>query len=247
VTAGGHPLVGRVREVRGACALLDDVRVGRGRALLIGGEPGVGKTRLAEEIAETARDRRFDVAWGRSSEEGGAPSFWPWIQALRSRLRGVATSDISRRIGVGREHLLKLLPELGRADETEADGRKVDDDHSARFQLFEAVVQLLRLLSAERPLTLLLDDIHAADESSLRLLRFVAGSIFDMPLLLVVTYRDTEVTVGDLRGDVLASLLREPVTHTIGLEGLDADEVTPPPATTRRESSLTAPRETRSW
>ncbi|HSP65227.1 MAG TPA: AAA family ATPase, partial [Candidatus Deferrimicrobium sp.] len=220
MTTRHHALFGRSREVRIVHSLLDEVLTGRGRVLRIGGEPGIGKTRLAEEIAESARDRRFAVAWGRSLEEGGAPPFWPWIQALRSFLRGADTRALSARIGMGREHLLRLLPELGATD----DNRARDDD-SARFQLFDAIVRLLGLLSEKQPLAILLDDIHTADDASLRLLRFTAVSMVDLPVLLVVTYRDTEVATRGVPGDVLGSLLRAPATHAIGLDGLDAGEV----------------------
>src|SRR6266516_2781422 len=79
--------VGRERELRELEAGLEDALSGRGRLFLIGGEPGIGKSRLADELATLAKERGARVLWGRCWEAGGAPAYWPWIQALRAYVR----------------------------------------------------------------------------------------------------------------------------------------------------------------
>ena len=79
--------VGRERELRTLLDALDAALAGRGSLFLIGGEPGIGKSRLADELASHARARGVLVLWGRGWEDAGAPPFWPWVQALRSYLR----------------------------------------------------------------------------------------------------------------------------------------------------------------
>ena len=86
MTSSGRsdPFVGREREMAALIPMLDDASQGRGQLVMLAGEPGIGKTRLAEEFAKAARDREFKIHWGRSYEDTGAPPYWPWTQILRS-------------------------------------------------------------------------------------------------------------------------------------------------------------------
>src|SRR5215212_5347651 len=84
--AGPAPLIGRERELAALSACLDAALAGRGGGVLLAGEPGIGKTRLAEEIAALARERGARVLWGRTYEGEGAPAYWPWIEVLRGLL-----------------------------------------------------------------------------------------------------------------------------------------------------------------
>jgi predicted ATPase len=160
--------VGRERELEQLIAGIDDAIVGRGRLFLLVGEPGIGKSRLADEVMRAARARRIEVLVGRCWEAGGAPAYWPWVQSLR----GLA--------GEARPELSALLQGEPTAEESASD----------RFRLFDATAQFLRSASQDRPLLLFLDDVHAADEPSLLLLRFLARELAPARVMLVAACRD---------------------------------------------------------
>lgn len=217
-----HTFIGRDAEVAELSAGLEDAIGGRGRLFLIAGEPGIGKTMLAEQLAARARERGARVLWGRCWEGGGAPAYWPWTQVLRPLID--ENSEATRAGGgTNAADLVGLLPEL-----TERSGGVAGPDLStqsaaARFRIFAAVAALLRRVSSVQPLLMVLDDLHAADPASLLLLRFVAGDLRGEHLLVVVTYRDIEA---HRRGDVteaLGQLVRE--GPSIRLQGFDHAEV----------------------
>jgi tetratricopeptide (TPR) repeat protein len=194
--------VGRGRELSELELGLDDARAGRGGLFLLTGEAGIGKTRLADELAEKARARGFSVRWGRCWEVGGAPAYWPWIQVLRGLLRDAG--DLAFEAGTS-EALARLLPELGAAP---ALGESGDASHE-RFRLFDAVTTALRDAARAKPMLVVLDDLHAADPSSLALLLFVARGLRDSHIFALGTYRDQEARLGPDRGEALARIARE--------------------------------------
>jgi DNA-binding SARP family transcriptional activator len=216
--------VGREAEVAALRDGLDDAFAGRGRLYLIAGEPGIGKSRLAEELAADARGRGALVLVGRCWEAGGAPVFWPWVQALRSYIDAAEPDTLRAQLGSGGSDLAQLFPELeplvGRPAAPEAFASE-----GARFRLFDSLTTFLRNAAATVPLVLVLDDLHAADEPSLLLLRFVARELGSSRLLVVAAYRDVDPTLGDSLLATLAELVREPVTRTLGLGGLDEPAV----------------------
>ena len=130
------------------------------------------KSRLADEYATRVAADGALVVWGCCWELGGAPAYWPWTEALR----GV----IAQRSAAGADELGQLLPELQRPAVESAP----EHAESARFRLFEAVVQFLRMASTEQPVVVVLEDLHAADEPSLVLLQYVAvlprGCVFSL-------------------------------------------------------------------
>jgi DNA-binding SARP family transcriptional activator/tetratricopeptide (TPR) repeat protein len=215
--------VGRERELTELAAGLDEAVAGNGRLFLLGGEPGIGKSRLAEEIADRAREREMRVLWGRCWEAGGAPAHWPWVQSLRAVLRGREPAQLQPLVGQGAGQLAELLPELRELlPDVPAAAR---DPDAARFRLWDAVSEFVASTAREQPLLLVLDDLHAADESSLLLLRYLAGTLTDVPAVLLGAYRDTETGPGHPLEPVLADLMREPLARRIALTGLDRDDV----------------------
>ncbi len=209
--------VGRERELADLEAGVEETLAGRGQLYLLAGEAGIGKTRLCDELALRASDRGLLVRWGRCWEVGGAPPYWPWIQLLRALLR-------ERRVELeplARETLARLLPELALAGAAPAPWQQ--DSAEQRFQLFDAVTQYLRDVSRDTPLLAILDDLHAADPSSLALRLFVARELRDLRVCLIGTYRDREVLVSQDARESLARLARE--AHTLAVARFNQDEV----------------------
>ena len=216
--------VGRERELTDLDAALDDVVAGRGRIVLVAGEPGIGKSRLTDELIGRARARDAGVVVGRCWEAGGAPAYWPWVQALRAYVREAEPDVLREQLAGGAADLAQLLPELRELFGDLPEPAAPDPD-GARFRLFEAVSGFLRCATEARPLVLVLDDLHAADDPSLLLLQFVAREIADSPLLVICAYRDVDPALHQPLVAALAQLVREPGSVHIELEGLSQADV----------------------
>jgi len=221
--APGRVFVGRERELSELLTGFADAAAGNGRLFMIVGEPGIGKTRLALEVAGHAAARGGRILWGRCWEGGGAPAYWPWVQAIRAYVRQSDADSVRAQLQSGAAYLAHLVPELGaRFPEWSApEGTMGLDSEHARFQLFDAIAGFLR--NARQPLVLILDDIHAADQPSLLLLHFVARELRDIPLLILATYRDVEVRRSAWRAELLGTVARE--SRSISLRGLSAEAV----------------------
>lgn len=220
---GASPFVGREDAMRRLGEGLEAALAGRGRLLLLVGEPGIGKTRTADEFAAEARRRGARVLAGRGHEGEGAPAFWPWVRVLRDCLRDADPTELAADMGPGAAEIAELVPELRDRIE-ELPPSQAGDDEQARFRLFDSLTAFFRRASARVPLLLVLDDLHWADETSLRLLQFLAGELDGARLLVVGTYRDVEVRRGHPLAAVLGALAREATCKRIALRGLDANE-----------------------
>jgi DNA-binding SARP family transcriptional activator len=216
--------VGRQRELETLLAGLEDSLAGHGGLYLLVGEPGIGKSRLAEELAGEARSRGAQVLVGRCWEAGGAPAYWPWIQSLRTSIRDTEPKALRPQLGPGAGDLAQLLPEL-RELFPDLPDPTAPDSEAARVRMFDAATSFLKRAAAAQPLLLVLDDIHAADEPSLLLLRFLARELSDSRLLVIGAYRDVDPTVREPLAPTLAELVREPATHQISLTGLSGTDV----------------------
>jgi DNA-binding CsgD family transcriptional regulator len=159
-------MVGRQRELDALRAWVGAARDGVGRLVLCAGEPGIGKTRLAQELAGVALAGGTAVAWGRCVEAEGAPAFWPWRQVLRS-------------LGVDADAVL-----TGRVESPED-----------RFRAFDNVTEAVRGVADQGGLVVILDDIHVGDEPSLLVLRHLAEQITDAKLLVFAAFRDVEAAM----------------------------------------------------
>jgi DNA-binding SARP family transcriptional activator len=188
-------LVGRDDQLAALDKVLADARGGRGRVVLVAGEPGIGKTRLAEEAARHAAAAEMQVAWGRCHEGDGAPAFWPWAQVVRQLASELGPGQLASMLGPSAAWLGQLMPEL--AESAPPPGPwPIADLGAARFQLNQAVAGLLRRLAGTRPLLVVVDDLPWADVPSLSLLAFLAAELKDARLVVVGTYRDVEVVAG---------------------------------------------------
>jgi tetratricopeptide (TPR) repeat protein len=218
--AVSRPFVGRGRELGQLTEAAGDALAGRGRFLLLTGEPGIGKTRLADEIAGQIARGGVPGVWGRSWESGGAPAFWPWLDPLASLARAVDDAALGEALGEGAPLVAELVPEiaarLGAPPPTAA-----PPSDEARFRLWRAVAGLVRRAAAPAGLVMIFEDLHAADRSSLSLLYFVAREIRSMRALLIATCRDVEARLDPEAGEIISRLGREGAT--LSLRRLDRE------------------------
>ena len=216
--------VGRDPELRDGLAVIDDAAAGEGGVVLITGEPGIGKSRLADELGGRARERGFQVAWGRCWEAGGAPAYWPWVQSLRALLRGADIDDLRAQLGDAGGAIGQLLPELtGATQDTSA--QLALDPEAARFRLFDSVTSLLLRFAQRQPVMVVLDDLQVADTPSLLLLRFVAALIHSDPILIVATYRDVDPRLGGGLAEAVSELVRGRGVSRLALSGIAERDV----------------------
>jgi DNA-binding SARP family transcriptional activator len=216
--------VGREGELAELIGGLDDALAGRGRLFLLVGEPGIGKSRLAEELIVNARARGAWILVGRCWEGGGAPAYWPWVQSLRAYVRECDAASLRAQLAAGAADLAQIVPEL-RERFPDLPHPLSPESEGARFRLFDSTVEFLRNASAQRPIVLVLDDLHAADASSLLLLRFLARELGSTRILLLGAYRNLDPIPGQSLTETLAEVTREPVTRRLWLGGLSAQDV----------------------
>ncbi|MBW3653350.1 MAG: AAA family ATPase [Actinobacteria bacterium] len=236
--AGEGPLVGRVRELRQLEEAFEDASRGHGVVQLVLGDPGVGKTRLAAALAEHAATRGARVIWTRGWGRA-APPYWPWVEVVRGLSQDLEGEVLRRELGGAADQLLRLAPEVAeRLPAAAPPARDAEDSERARFALFDALVALLRVRSADAPVVILIDDLQAVDEGSLAALDFVSRMLHDAGVLLVVTmherapYRthDAQLALQNIvragRRLVLGGLAREDVEQLIELtSGIRAPEL----------------------
>jgi tetratricopeptide (TPR) repeat protein len=230
--AGVNPLdrlargvfVGRDAELSRLRQAFDEAFAGRGGVVLLVGEPGIGKTRAAQELETYARMRGAQVLWGQSHEASGAPAYWPWIQIGRAWAGANDPAQLRELLGSSVAELVRLFPDLARLPGFPAPP-PVTDPEAAQFALFDAYAQFIRAIAARTPLVLALDDLHWADKPSLLLLQHLARELSRMRVLVVGTYRDTELARTHPLSEALAALNRSAGFTRIVLRGLSKAEV----------------------
>ncbi|MGH9036966.1 MAG: ATP-binding protein, partial [Acidimicrobiia bacterium] len=209
--------------------LWKEATAGGRRVALLAGEPGIGKTRLAAELAGSVHAEGALVLAGRCDEDLGVP-FQPFVEGLRH----YAAHTSAPRLGRYGGELARLAPELARSTPDLAEPLRSDPE-TERYRLFDAVAAWLADISGETPTLLVLDDLHWAAKPTLLLLRHVLRSPEPLRLLVVATYRDSEVDRGHPLAELLADLPRiegqlagggEPISVRFSLTGLDQAAVT---------------------
>jgi DNA-binding SARP family transcriptional activator len=206
-------LIGRAAEVARLEARLRQAAAGSGGTVVLIGEPGAGKTTMAEAVARLAAEAGFVTAWGRCLDAASAPAYWPWSQVLRSLAPGPLVSAAAAR----------LNGEAGAGDA----------DCARQFRAYQALSAALAEAAGSAaagspapgasPLLAVIDDLHAADEESLGLLQLLAGDLHRMPVLLLFTVRDTENSRPLALS--LGEALRHPGAERLALSGFTASDV----------------------
>jgi class 3 adenylate cyclase/DNA-binding CsgD family transcriptional regulator len=211
--------LGRSAELKTLEQALDRALDGEGRIALIAGDAGIGKTRLSEELAAITATRGAQVLWGRCWEGEGASAFWPWVQVIRSYAQGHDPETLAPQLGPGAPDIVALVPELAEQLAPMPLAPSLEGE-AARFRLFDSLTRFLKSAAADRPLLLILEDVHWADQPSLLLLQFLAGEIGESRLMVAATYRDVEVGRGQPLAAALADLTRREACLRLALAGL---------------------------
>ncbi|HEV3096745.1 MAG TPA: AAA family ATPase [Candidatus Dormibacteraeota bacterium] len=209
-------LVAREDEMHRLLATIDAVASGSGRLTLLVGEPGVGKTRLVQEVMLSARNRRFLTATGRCYELHQSVPFYPFLDALAT---AYASCPPAVRAALPRRwpQVGRLLPDV--SVEVQQFGAGGPDDQQ---RLFRAVTGFLQAIAGETPVALLLDDLHWADGASLELLQHLARHTRSDRILLLGTYRNVEVNRRHPLEAALRDLTREELIERIAVRRLEA-------------------------
>lgn len=216
--------VGRERELVALESGLTRALAGTGGTAALAGEPGIGKSHTAQILAQRATARGMQVLWGRCNEEPGAPPYWPWLQLLRGWIE-THDDETARRILVhAASPLGEILPDLKQNPAAGAQTLPMFDPAQARFRLFDAMTGFWKRAAAEQPLLLVLDNLHWADASSLRLLEFIAPDLLSCRILVLITYRDIELSRQHPLSSTLGELARHQGFERLRLTGLGHDE-----------------------
>ena len=170
---GSEHLVGRDETLDRLRATFEHALAGRGRVVLVAGEPGIGKTAVLSALAEEAADRSAVVTWGQCWDDSIAPAFWPWTQVLR---------ELDHPTAPAAGQLLSIPGQAAESDGT-----------ADQFDMFDAVRTVLVDVSESHGLLVVLDDLHWADEATMALLSFLARHVQRTRVLIVGAFRDVDI------------------------------------------------------
>ncbi len=221
----GGVFVGRHREMDQLKATFEDTLGGHGKVVALVGEPGIGKTRTAQELATYASMRGGQVLWGRCYEGGGAPPHWPWVQAIRSYVMDRDAETVRREMGSTASVISEIVPDVKERLPDLQPPPRIEDPESARFRLFDSITTFLKTASSTQPIVLMLEDLHWADKPSLMLLEFVARELSNSRLMIVGNYRDVELNRRHPLSVTLGELTRERLFDRVLLRGLQKHDV----------------------
>jgi len=216
-------LVGRAPDLEVLAGVYAQVAGGSRRLVLLGGEPGIGKTRLATQFALRAHEQGAIVLYGRCDEEA-LLALQPFVAALRHYVDVCPVQELAARLWSGSGELRRMLPEL--ADRIAGLPEPLaGDPEGARSRLFEAVSALLCEVSQSTPVVLVLEDLQWADSATLLLVKYLVRYPRQVRLLVLATYRDTELSVDDPLARTLTELDRERLLDRRTLTPLTAGAV----------------------
>jgi len=217
------PFVGRAEELELVCEALPDGDHGAGRFIGIAGDPGIGKTRLLTEIARIASAEGKRVLWGQIGEDPTAPPFVCWTLILREYARHCTDERLRAELASGAAEVAVILPEI--CDRLDVAPATRTSAGSQRYSLFDAVARFLLSAARRAPLIILMDNLHAADRSTLWLLENLCQQIAGSPILIVGAYRHAQFDRRSPLKNVMSSISRTPGYQLLSLDGLTLDDV----------------------
>jgi len=215
--AADRAFIGRTREVR-LLATSGDSEEG-GRFLTVAGPPGIGKSRLITQAALQVGGSGQIVLFGRCDEDVTGP-YQPFVEALRHLMRPLSPTEISNLLDRAQVDLARILPELRQGETTSS-----EEPDAERYRLFEAVASVLRRLAHTSPVLLVLDDLHWADRPTQLMLLHVERAVRDLPVNIVIAYRNTVADQREGFRDLLADIRREREVVAMTLDGLGDAEL----------------------
>jgi tetratricopeptide (TPR) repeat protein len=215
-------LIGRASAVQVIGRRLDSVRSGNGQVVVLAGEAGLGKSRLAAEVKRIATHNNWLILQGNCFEPDCTLPYAPFLDLLRAFCSTRSNEEVAREFGPTAWGLAKLLPELSTLVREQTSERTVEPEHEKRH-LFQALGQFFIRLATAQPLILILEDLHWSDDTSLEFLLHLARRIAAQPILLLLTYRSDELHAGLSR--FLAELDRERLAVELSLTRLTLSEV----------------------
>jgi len=216
--------IGRRTELGQLKSGLEQALLGKGGMYVVMGEPGIGKTRLIQELGLYGRVRGARVLSGHCTEDTGAPPYLPILEAVDSCLRDCPNDQISQLLGSEAPLLIRLFPQLATYLPDLKTGSTLIGE-ADRYVLFQAVASLFRRMAEPSGLLLILEDLHWASPPSLLLLHHLGRQLRNSRLLVVGTYRDVEVDRGHPLVNALVDLRRERLCERIPLHGLSLEEI----------------------
>jgi len=216
--------VGRRDEMEQLKAALEGMLSGHGSLVMLVGEPGIGKSRLAREFTVYASLRGAQVLTGHCYEGEITVPYLPFVEALRQYVRGRSDAALLSELGSGAPEVAKLVSEVHERfpDLPEA---PLLEGEAERLRLFDSVTRFVCSVSTSEPVVLFLDDIHWADKPSLLLLQYLARNVRSDRILVLAAYRDVELDRTHPLSEVLASLRRERLFERVLLRGLPSEDV----------------------
>ncbi|MBN1654710.1 MAG: AAA family ATPase [Deltaproteobacteria bacterium] len=219
-----NPFIGREEIMRKLTVALDQAASGWSQLFIIQGEAGIGKTRIAKELAMIAERKQIGVWFGRCLEHLSAPAFWPWYNAMREAIKDLPPETIWTLDKRCIAQLSQLIPELGQQEVEPVELSRVNASN-AKYRLYDAITKILLSASDLRTRLLILDDLHCSDTASLELMVFMASQLSEGRILVVGTLRDKELAVAHENRKSLEALLRMRECQRIELVGLQKPDV----------------------
>ncbi|MCJ7671990.1 MAG: AAA family ATPase, partial [Acidimicrobiia bacterium] len=212
-------LAGRVVETAALAEAFTAAEAGDSRITFLAGEPGIGKTRLAAELATHAHGRSAVVLYGRADEELTVP-YQPWVEAMTHLLEHAPADLVAEAVRLHGPELATLVPGLRRRNPELATPHSTDPE-TERYLLLQAVTATIAMLAVDAPVLVVLDDLHWADKPTLTMLRHLFTNVDATKVMIVCTYRDSDLETGHPLIDTVAALRREPGVELLSVGGLD--------------------------
>ena len=220
----GTTFVGRERELGELRAAFDDAVNGNGRLVMVVGEPGIGKTALCKELARYVEEQGGTTLIGHCYEEGSLSlPYLPFVQAMRSYVVSRSEDDLRADLGDVASLVARIMPEI--QDKLGVEPDAPTDPEGDRYRLLNGVTTFLTNSSRSRPLAIVLEDLHDADNGTLEMLTYLCGFLSETNAMVVGTYRDVEVDRAHPLSSALVELRRASPFARVPLRGLGLEDV----------------------